>query len=102
MRAARFKQYVDAPTLADKTISLIRDRDREKPFLLWAHFMDTHIPYVSGRGRKWYRQTPGYLTRLGYPPDLDPALGFGDERPREPADQETVSALYDAAVLTTD
>lgn len=102
MREARFKHYVDAPTLADKTISLIRDRNQEKPFLLWAHFMDTHVPYVSGRGRQWYRQTPGYLARLGYPPDLDPALNFRHERPREPADQETVSALYDAAVLSTD
>jgi arylsulfatase A-like enzyme len=101
-RAARFRQYVDAAALADKTIALLRGADRNRPFFIWCHFMDTHIPYVSGHGRRWYRNTPGYLARLGYSHRCDPALNFRENRPLDPEKQRAVSALYDAAVLWTD
>jgi arylsulfatase A-like enzyme len=101
-RSARFRQYVDAGALADKTIAELRTVNSDKPFLIWCHFMDTHVPYVSGHGRKWYRQTSNYLKRLGYPKTRDPALNFRETRPQHPDRQKEVATLYDAAVLWTD
>jgi arylsulfatase A-like enzyme len=101
-RSARFRQYVDAGALADKTIAELRNVNRDKPFLIWCHFMDTHVPYVSGHGRKWYRQTSDYLKRLGYPATRDAALVFRDTRAQQPDIQKQSSALYDAAVHWTD
>lgn len=101
-RSARFRQYVDAGALADKTISELREAPRDKPFLIWCHFMDTHVPYVSGHGRKWYQQTSDYLERLGYPGTKDAALVFRDPRAQQPEIQHQSAALYDAAVLWTD
>jgi arylsulfatase A-like enzyme len=101
-RSARFRQYVDAGALADKTIAEIRKAPRDKPFLIWCHFMDTHVPYVSGYGRKWYRQTSDYLERLGYPGTNDAALVFRDPRAQQPDIQKQSAALYDAAVHWTD
>jgi arylsulfatase A-like enzyme len=101
-RSARFRQYVDAGALADKTIAELRKAPRDKPFLIWCHFMDTHVPYVSGYGRKWYRQTSDYLERLGYPRTNDAALVFRDTRAQQPEIQAKSAALYDAAVRWTD
>jgi arylsulfatase A-like enzyme len=101
-RAARFRQYVDAGALADKTIAELREAPRDMPFLIWCHFMDTHVPYVSGHGRKWYRQTSDYLERLGYPGTKDAALVFRDPRSQQPDIQKKSAALYDAAVHWTD
>lgn len=100
-RDHRFKNYVDAASLADKIIKTLETVDRSRPFCLWTHFMDTHVPYVSGRGRTWYRQTPEYLRALGYRTDFGPGVVF-DLKPRRPEDGEAFSALYDAAVLSTD
>jgi len=101
-RAARFRQYVDAGALADKTIAELREAPRDKPFLIWCHFMDTHVPYVSGYGRKWYRQTPDYLERLGHARTKDAALVFRDPRAQQPDIQKKSAALYDAAISWTD
>ena len=101
-RAARFRQYVDAGALADKTIAELRDAPRDQPFLIWCHFMDTHVPYVSGHGRNWYRQTSKYLDYLGYPRTNDPSLVFRDPRAQDPEIQKQSADLYDAAVYWTD
>ena len=101
-RSARFRQYVDASALADKTIATLRAAPDDRPFVIWTHFMDTHVPYVSGHGRKWYRQTSEYLEELGYPATNDPALVFRNPRAQEPDIQEESAALYDAAVRWTD
>lgn len=100
-RKNRFKIYPDARSLADKVISLMGERDRSRPFFIWTHFMDTHAPYVSGPGRKWYRHTPEYLAALGYPRDLDPSIPF-DGKPQREEDKTAFSALYDAALRSTD
>ena len=100
-RRQRFKIYPDSPSLADKIISTLESHKGEKPFCLWVHFYDTHMPYVSGRGRYWYRQTPDYLEKLGYPRDLDPTITFTN-KPRRREDWDLWSALYDTAVLTID
>ncbi|NQU58006.1 MAG: sulfatase-like hydrolase/transferase [Rhodospirillales bacterium] len=84
-RNSRFKQYVDASSLADKTISVLEKHDSNQPFCVWAHFMDTHVPYVSGPGRNWYSHTPEYLKSLGYNDDYSPALTF-DAKPKRPED----------------
>lgn len=101
-RSARFRQYVDAGALADKTIADLRSAPRDKPFMIWCHFMDTHVPYVSGHGRHWYRRTSDYLKRLGYPSTDDAALVFRDPRAQDPEIQKQSAALYDAAVCWTD
>jgi len=100
-RDNRFKSYADASSLADRVIRSLEEHDHNQPFCIWTHFMDTHAPYVSGAGRYWYRQTPDYLKALGHKAGYAPAMTF-DIRPKKPEDGEGFSALYDAAILSTD
>lgn len=99
---SRYKSYVDASELADKVISLLKARKEGRPFFIWTHFMDTHMPYVSGAGKRWYRETPSYLSRLGYSGSFDPGITFSTKRPKSPEEWDEYSALYDAAVNWTD
>jgi len=100
-RNNRYKHYVDAASLADQVISSLEKHDTKKPFCIWTHFMDTHLPYVSGRGRYWYKKTPEYLKKLGHKTSYSPAMTF-DLSPQKPEDKEGFSALYDASILSTD
>lgn len=100
-RKHRFKSYVDAYEVADKVISKLQTHDGKRPFFIWAHFMDTHLPYVSGRGTKWYRETPDILEALGHPRDIAPT-GSRDARPETPEQWTAYGALYDAAIHTVD
>jgi arylsulfatase A-like enzyme len=100
-RKNRFKILPDARSLANKVVSLLERSDSSRPFFIWTHFMDTHAPYVSGHGRKWYRETPKHLTALGHSSDCDPSLTF-EGKPKTDAEKAATSALYDAAVHSTD
>lgn len=101
-RAASVRLAVDAHAIANKVISALRNYDPSKPFFIWAHFKDTHRPFVSGPGLKWYDHTPDYLAALGYPRALDPTFSFREHYAKNEEERETLSALYDAAVLSTD
>lgn len=101
LRKNRFKVYPDANSIANKVISELENHQGDEPFFIWTHFMDTHSPFVSGAGRKGYKETPIFLKDLGYPDDLDPSLAF-DGKPKRPEDGPVHSALYDAAVRSTD
>ena len=100
-RENRFKIYPDAAALAGKVVSLMAERDPSRPFFIWTHFMDTHAPYVSGGGQRWYRETPDHLAALGYPRDLDPGLTFAG-KPKDKRQESALSALYDASIRFTD
>lgn len=100
-RNSRFKNYTDARALGDKVIKLLEGQDGEKPFFIWTHYMETHAPYLSGPGRKWWRHTPRYLKELGYPDGLDPSLSLL-VKPRGPEDEPVFSALYDGAIRYID
>ncbi|WNK00304.1 sulfatase-like hydrolase/transferase [Thalassospiraceae bacterium LMO-JJ14] len=101
-RAKRFKIYTDVPSVTDRLIDMIKEAAQTgEPIFAWTHFMDTHLPYVSGRGRHWYKETPGYLRQLGYDPDTPPALAFKPE-PETEEEARGFSALYDAALRSTD
>ena len=102
IQANRFKQYVDAPALGNKVIDILRNHDRSRPMFLWAHFMDTHLPYVSGSGRKWWRETPRYLEATGHDPAIHPAVSFRPGLPANPKEWKELSALYDASILGVD
>ncbi len=102
VRQNRFKQYADAESVAHKVIDRITNRDPDKPLFLWAQFMDTHLPYVSGRGRKWWRETRDYLEAVGHDRQVDPARSFMPEKPGDAAGWTELSHLYDAAVRWTD
>lgn len=101
-RACALRLSADAHAIADKVIATLKTRDAEKPFFIWAHFKDTHRPFVSGPGLDWYKHTPGYLEELGYPRNLDPTLSYQMLHAKTDAQRETLSALYDAAVRSTD
>lgn len=101
-RAAGTRLAVDAHAIADKVINAMKNRDPARPFFIWAHFKDTHRPYVSGPGMRWYETTPAYLQALGYPSDLDPTLSVRKHYAENDTERETLSALYDAAVRSTD
>ncbi len=101
-RKSRTKYYPDAMSLANKVVATARQREPSKPFFIWAHFKDTHMPYVSGYGRNWYEETPSRLAALGYRRDLDAPITFRPERPRNDEEMALYSSLYDAAVHSTD
>lgn len=101
-RAGRVRQAVDAHAIADKVIRHLQSRDPEYPFFVWAHFKDTHHPFVSGPGRRWYRHTPDYLKVLGYPRDIDPTFCYRVQAARTEDERAILSALYDASVRSTD
>jgi len=100
----RYRSYVDAGSIANKAIQLINKQAKsgDKPLFLWAHFMDTHLPYVSGEGTSWYRKTKSYLATLGLPTDTDPSLSFDRHALTTPEGISGASDLYDAALLWTD
>lgn len=102
VQSNRYKQYVDAPSLGDKVIDLLKNHDREQPLFLWAHFMDTHLPYVSGTGPKWWRETAGYLSATGHDPTISPAVSFRSTLPADKAEWDELSALYDASIRGVD
>lgn len=102
VQSNRYKQYVDAPSIGDKVIDLLKNHDGEQPMFLWAHFMDTHLPYVSGAGRKWWRETADYLTATGHDPSISPAVSFRSTLPADKGEWDELSALYDASIRGVD
>jgi len=100
-RASLFRYAVDAHAIAEKVTGHLRNIPSDKPFFLWAHFKDTHQPFVSGSGLNWRKQTAEYLESLGHPRDIDPSMVFRG-RPKSPQEWIDTSALYDAAILSTD
>jgi arylsulfatase A-like enzyme len=102
LQAYRFKRYLDGADLAKKIVKEIQTRKKsDKPFFLWTHFIDTHVPYCAGEGQKWYAKTPEYLERLGYNRNLDISIAVKD-KPSSQTEWETWSALYDATILYVD
>jgi len=101
LRNNRFKQFVDGQALANRVIRTINEHEGEQPFLIWTHFLDTHVPYIPGSGPNWFKHVGEYLERLGYPPDIDPAIALNGF-PRTDHEREAWSALYDACVLYVD
>ena len=101
----RIKNYPDAHSIANKLISQVKnltaDQGEKKPFFIWTHLQDCHSPYVSGGGAKWHKDTAKYLKELGYNEGMDPTATFRLV-PKDKDDAEVFSALYDAAVRSTD
>jgi arylsulfatase A-like enzyme len=98
----RFKSYVDAYDITDRVIDSATRGDPEKPFMIWAHYMDNHLPYVSGKGAQWYKETPKLLKHLGHPNHYLPSETFLNKRPDSPERWAAYSALYDAALYDVD
>jgi len=101
-RASKIRMAVDAHAIADKVVEQINNADETKPFFVWAHFKDSHQPYVAGAGPGWQQQTKSYLEQLAYSPDIDPSLVFDRLDVRDSDAVSKVSALYDCSVLSTD
>jgi arylsulfatase A-like enzyme len=101
-RANRYRMSVDAHAIADKVTAQLANRPSGKPFFIWAHFKDTHMPYVSGPGKNWFDRTPGYLKALGYDAAIDPVAPFDPATTKRADAREVLSPLYDAAVRSTD
>lgn len=105
LRRHRDKPFPDGAALANRLIRHLREKAADPdspPFLLYTHFLDTHVPYYPGRARNWYREAPRYLRALGYDPDGIDIAAVTYPRPRDAADLEAWRALYDAALLYTD
>ncbi len=101
LRRARFRYYPDAHSLAGRIVNQLENHSGDNPFFIWTHFMDTHAPYVSGHGKRWYRDTRRYLQHLGYGNGIDPAAAL-KRKPKTDDDAAAIRALYDAAVHSTD
>ena len=101
-REATIRLIPDAHAIADKVIGALKKSNSDQPFFVWAHFKDTHRPFVSGPGKSWQKHTPRYLGDLGYSPNLDPTLSYQKHYPENDQERHTLSALYDAAIRSTD
>lgn len=102
LRSFRYKRYLDGADLARRVVREIAERrEPDKPFFLWTHFIDPHVPYCAGQGANWHARTPDYLAALGYPRDIDPAIAVGD-KPATADEWAAWSAFYDAVVRYTD
>lgn len=101
LRRQRYKRYPDAEMLVDHILDTISERHSEKPFFIWTHFFDTHLPYCAGAQPNWFKNTGKHLDALGYDPNIDPGLTFGSA-PTTDQGWEHWGALYDAAVHFVD
>ena len=102
LRKHRYKRYVDAKDLSSKILREVRERESpEKPFFLWSHFCDLHIPFCPGPGPDWYKKTAPYLKNLDYPRDLDLSVGL-KKRPENEDELRIWSALYDTTLNYVD
>jgi arylsulfatase A-like enzyme len=45
-RPGLVKEYTDARTVTDQALAWLAQRDGQRPFFLWLHYMDPHGPYV--------------------------------------------------------
>ncbi|KKS12497.1 hypothetical protein A2971_01440 [Candidatus Gottesmanbacteria bacterium RIFCSPLOWO2_01_FULL_46_21] len=50
-----WRMSIDGITLNRKIIEYINQNGKQ-PFFLWAHYMDAHLPYVSGIDKYFYRE----------------------------------------------
>lgn len=101
VRARRYKRYADAHAIIDRILRTIEERDNGRPFFMWTHLFDTHLPYCPGANPRWYRRAGDYLGMLGYDRDIDPGITFG-RHPQTPEGWACWSALYDAAIRYVD
>ncbi|MCF6286151.1 MAG: sulfatase-like hydrolase/transferase [Candidatus Hydrogenedentes bacterium] len=46
----RKRHEMTADVVTDRALSWLEQRDREKPFFFWVHYMDPHAPYKNKRG----------------------------------------------------
>lgn len=95
------KRYVDGRALANRVIHCLETRDPSRPFLIWTHFFDTHVPYCAGAGIGWQKKTGDYLAALGYSRTIDPAIALAG-KPTTDEQWSAWSALYDAAIRYVD
>ena len=95
------KRYIDSHSLANFLINKIKARSGDKPFFMWTHFLDTHVPYCPGAGPKWRERAKHHLHAIGYDPELDLSIGV-KKRPESDSEWATWNALYDASVHYVD
>jgi len=102
--AQKNKVYVDSAELTNKLISdiyIYSQSNKEKPFYLWTHFMDTHAPYCPGELPNWPNSARKYLEDVGYPDDLDLSLACNGAMELENS-AEVLNARYDSCIRYTD
>ncbi len=94
----RRKKFPDAETVVDRVL-LAADsaKDDSRPFFVWGHLFDAHLPYCAGLGKGWAADTRRWLVAVGHDPRTDPYAGHR-AAPRSPEDWLAWNALYDAAI----
>lgn len=100
----RNKVFADSAELADRMIANIHQygkSDRQQPFYLWTHFLDTHMPYCPGQLPNWPENAKGYLRDTGYAADLDLST-VCDRVPASYDAHQVWGAAYDSAIRYTD
>ena len=100
----RNKVYADSAELANRLISNIHQygrSNRQQPFYLWSHFLDTHMPYCPGQLPNWPKNAKSYLRSTGYEDDLD-LSAVCDKVPTSDEANFVFGAAYDSAVNYTD
>lgn len=75
--------------------------DRERPFLLWAHYFGGHSPYTNGKNRFAEFLDPTYEGPVAAQKGVLDAI-MTERKELSETDVEQLDALYDAAVLGTD
>lgn len=103
-RRRSYKQtmYPDAHAIALRVEKSLEDLQGSEPFLLWAHFKDTHRPFVAGHGPRWMDECAEHLDALGYDRRIDPTLAHIPKGPRNEAEGHAYAAIYDASIHFVD
>lgn len=101
LRKQRYKRYPDAEALIRHVLAKAKSEPGDKPFFIWTHLFDTHLPYCAGSHPDWYHNTRKHLRALDYNPSIDPGATFG-AMPSDEDGRSEWSALYDAAIHFVD
>lgn len=99
--ANRYKQYIDAGDLVDLLLAKAAASNDERPFFLWTHFFDTHLPYCPGENGLWFRDSRRILSDLGYGGEIDPTITLRG-KPTTDEGWRQWGAMYDAAISYVD
>jgi arylsulfatase A-like enzyme len=99
------KIYTDSTELANHLIDKIytyAKSNKDVPFYMWTHFLDTHMPYCPGELPNWSKSAKKYLKDVGYK-DRNYDLSCVYKRtPDNIIETEVWNAAYDSSIRYTD
>ncbi|AGN00941.1 sulfatase [Salinarchaeum sp. Harcht-Bsk1] len=89
--------YANATTITDNAIDWLEERDRDRRFFLWLHYMDVHYPFMPPR-----RHLQDLVADLPKNRQIARINGQMHENPEGLSDRDLLLDLYHGEVKYTD